>query len=400
MSKKNIYRSQMEKLGLNDVQYSQLTDIPLKLLRKLLRNEKVSDNMSLNDFFRKNVSKIHQELENNNIETVSKAIEIKMNDQKYETNLLDWYNNEFNKETFLKKYDCKKENNLFFMLPIKVKPRYNKNGRLTNSQEISRTTYVRLINKKPISQNFLLSLLPQLYEYYTKENIDEIEFDKVAYKEYKRMETENKYTRWWANFNIEEWLIENDIPVKKFTEEAHIGHASYYYIINNKVKPSSQTLKKIKDYVERKENEKMGKEQSELQLWFGNFDLKKFTQDNNITMLDLAKELSLSASTTFALVGKKEYYKPSESVLERVKNFVDNYKKETIEVLDLEETQEIEPLESFQIGNTIVTPMENGMGFTSANNGENAIINGLKELIKERLTEQEKALIKLFGGDI
>ena len=81
--------------------------------------------------------------------------------------------------------------------------------------------------------------------------------------------------------------------------------------------------------------------------------------------------------------------------MQRVKNYIEscdtNVEQNTnVEQITIEETTKIND-------NTTIVPMETGVGIIVKPTDENSM---LKELLKERLTEQEKYLIRLFGGNI
>jgi len=264
----NIYAKQMKNLGLNENQYSKLTGIPVDILKKLLKNEKVSENMGLNDFFRKSTVKVHNELEEKNVETQAKAIEIKMNDVEKKVDLLDWYENEYDKNVLMEKYNCVKETQLLRKIPIVSSARYSRGRFFEGDDVISVSSFNRLINKRNIGGEYLEVLLPQLYDYYTNENIETPEFEK---------KNNDSYTEWWNNFNLKEWLVENEIPIATFTREAKIGHVSYYNIVNTTHQPTLATIKKIKDYVDKKEKgEKINENiDDEILKWYE----KEFEKD-------------------------------------------------------------------------------------------------------------------------
>lgn len=203
---------------------------------------------------------------------------------------------------------------------------------------ISKSTFVRLLNKQ-LTQKTVSLLLEQLYEYYTNEQL------------------------------IEEKLTKLEIEPKK-----------------------------KKDKLEK----------DELKKWHLDFDYQSFMETNNLKTKDMVKELNIPLSTMAAITSPKKTYSPSKKVIEKVKDYVERKETkyefvapkefvESIEPVDFIEEEvffvpnksaEIEPLEKMQEKNK------------NANNDENVVINALRELVKERLTEQEKSLIKLFGGKI
>ena len=62
----NIYKRQMEKLGMSVEEYSRLLNVPEIIVKKIVNgNEEVVKNMEINNFLRKNIFNKHQEVENN-----------------------------------------------------------------------------------------------------------------------------------------------------------------------------------------------------------------------------------------------------------------------------------------------------------------------------------------------
>lgn len=146
--------------------------------------------------------------------------------------------------------------------------------------------------------------------------------------------------------------------------------------------------------VERKNkvnNIKMNKVVSEedLRKWYMNFDFDDFIKQHDMTIKEFGEKVHLAESTTFAFFKKYAQYKPSVNVLQRVKDYVESCDK-NIEQITIEETMKIND-------NATIIPTETGVGIIYEPTDENSM---LKELLKERLTEQEKYLIRLFGGNI
>ena len=165
----NIYLRQMNELKVDVEQYSKLLDTPIFIVRRLVKGETLSEDMGLNEFIRNNILKKYNELETNKVETQSKVIALKIDVDKKQNNLLEWYKNEFDKNVLMKKYNCKKEIELYRKMPLTTKPRYTNSKHFNTNEIISLSTFNRLINKKSISLEFLMSLLEQLKKYYDSE---------------------------------------------------------------------------------------------------------------------------------------------------------------------------------------------------------------------------------------
>lgn len=295
---KNIYKQQMEKYKLNELQYSELTGIPIDILRKMLKNEKVSDNMGLNDFFRKNTVKIHEELENNVENTKAESIKIKMADNE----ILNWYYKEYNKEKLFEITNTNSSNEFERLYTITAR-----------GKKASHWFYSSVVGKAncvaEVSQDVVVEMARQL-----KDIID--------------------------------------------------GNGENYY---------GKTVIMVDT-------------KNELLKWHYSFDYHKFMEENNLTRKDFAKLTKVAESTLCALFSKKNYT-PSEKMVRKIKHFIESYakkqSKEEIEILDY--TSPIEEIE-------IIDSISSDTSFDS-----NAYV---RELIKSTLTDKEKWLITLFGGNI
>jgi len=99
----------MNELGLNIDQYSNMVDIPKKIIKKMINgNGEVVKDMEINNFLRKNMFNKHQEIENNKEEKKVEALKLKTEIVKNSRNvnnineeLLNWYNN-FDFKKFIK----------------------------------------------------------------------------------------------------------------------------------------------------------------------------------------------------------------------------------------------------------------------------------------------------------
>lgn len=154
--------------------------------------------------------------------------------------------------------------------------------------------------------------------------------------------------------------------IKKRTEKAR----SYYYSGNaQKGKRGFQT----NEYTE---------EEQKLINWFYTFDLKGFGNAHDITTTQMARDLKTSGSTIKAI--KKGTYKPSMKLAKRLKDYVDSFENK----VEIQTT--IDNIETFNI------PVVNEHLEIMENNNEEI----LRNLLKDRLTEEEKTLIRIFGGRI
>lgn len=324
----NIYKRQIEKLGLSLEQYSKLMDIPIEITKKIINEKEVVKDMNINNFLRKNMFDKHQELEENVENTQLEIAKIKVEDKdifshpKIQKIISEhpndkefyWYLTEFDKDYYFEKFDVTSLTNLIHRYNF-----YTTNGRC--SGQISTSTIQRVIEKK---------------------------YDQVG--------------------------IEPLYDVSKML---------YDCFVNEKIEKNNDKINARKRYV-RKNNH------DDLLKWYKEFDFKTFLLKKDMKIADFAKKVGLAYSTTCQIVKKSVYYDPSNFVILKLKDYVESNPINEKEIL--EQPKVIEEIENKP---KQVTTIENPLEYSIQN--ENEI---LKNLIKERLTEQEKYLIKLFGGNL
>ena len=328
----NIYKRQMEKLGLSLEQYSKLMDIPIEITKKIINEKEVVKDMNINNFLRKNMFDKHQELENDVENTQLEIAKIKVEDKdifghpKIQKIISEypndkefyWYLTEFDKDYYFEKFNVTSVVNL-----LKRYNFYTTNGRCTG--QISTSTIQRVIEKK---------------------------YDQVG--------------------------IEPLYDVSKML---------YDCFVNEKIEKDNNQEKRQRIYQKRGNN---NEERNNLLKWYKEFDFEDFLTKKDIKIKDFAKKVGLAYSTTCQIVKKSVYYDPSNFVILKLKDYVESNPINEKEIL--EQPKVIEEIENKP---KQVTTIENPLEYSIQN--ENEL---LRSLIKERLTEQEKYLIKLFGGNL
>lgn len=320
----SIYKRQMEKLGLNLEQYSKLVGMPIEMTKKIINGKEVVENMQVNNFLRNNIFNKHQEIEKGG-EMEQEAINIKIKDS-------DIFSHP-KIQNLIKKYPNSEE--LYWYLTIFNKEEYFEKYNVAGWQDLMRRynfiSYTGRIKGK-VCDSTIQRVIKRQYDEVGAEVIYEIAvqlYDCFEKGNIKEVERKNKV---------------NNIKMNKVVSE------------------------------------------EDLRKWYKNFDFNDFIKQHDMTIKEFGEKVYLAESTTFTFFKKYAQYKPSVSVLQRVKDYVESCDK-NIEQITIEETMKIND-------NTTIIPMETGVGIIT---DENSM---LKELLKERLTEQEKYLIRLFGGNI
>lgn len=150
-----------------------------------------------------------------------------------------------------------------------------------------------------------------------------------------------------------------------------------------------RTNKLIKQYTCKRNEDK------ELVEWFKNFDFNNYFENKESgEKTRIGKKLHINYSTVYALFNKA--YTPNASVLKKLKNYFDNVDnqetiepvEEEIEVLDLPRQEEI----NFE-DNKVQDVNEQEI---RTNTQEDL----LRRILITRLSQEEKELIRLFGGKV
>ena len=330
----SIYKRQMEKLGLNLEQYSKLVGMPIEMTKKLINGKEVVENMQVNNFLRNNIFNKHQEIEKGG-EMEQEAINIKIKD----------------------------------------------------SDIFSHPKIQSLIEKYPNSE--------ELYWYLTKFNKEEY-FEKYNVAGWQDLIRRYDFVSYTGRIKGKVYDSTIQRVIKRQYDEVgaeviyEIAVQLYDCFEKGNIKPIDiSTVKRIERKSVPKNNVFITENENELRNWYKEFDFHKFINEHDMTVKNFGEKVYLAESTTFAFIKKYAQYKPSVSVLQRVKDYVESCDK-NVEQITIEETTKIND-------NTTVIPTETGVGIIYEPTNENSM---LKELLKERLTEQEKYLIRLFGGNI
>ena len=131
--------------------------------------------------------------------------------------------------------------------------------------------------------------------------------------------------------------------------------------------------------------------------WFRDFDIKAYLKNNEMTYRNLADELNVGIYTIHQLANKKFY---SKRTLEKLFKYVKENEAPTLEIeqepIKEEEIEEIEINEKTPSKSTIETTdkLQDEIGLEDNNNSL------LRKILASRLTEEEKELIRIFGGKI
>lgn len=332
----NIYQRQMQDLGLNIDQYSQMLDIPKSITKKIVNGngEVIKNNMEINNFLRKNLFNKHQEVENSKEEKKMEAMAMKLEEKNQDPKIIKlleehpdskallWYINDYDKDEYFKKYNIKSKYDLM--------ERYNFScnvGRLKHQKSVGESTIDRLVNKSysELGSKSAYPLICQLYEC------------------------------------LELGSIEDS-------------------------KPKTNSKKGVKGFQKKEYTE----EEQKLRDWFIKFDLAKFIKEKSMSYKMFAEQTGVAYKSIYAVKSKR--YIPTCDIIQRIKDFTEKFETRIIpdeRTATVNEESIMTPFESVTVVTTNVNDIQ-------IDNNEDV----LRNLLKDRLTEEEKTLIRIFGGKI
>ena len=409
----NIYQRQMKELGLNLDQYSKFLDIPKSITKKIINgNGEVVEDMEINNFLRKNLFGKHQEVENNKEEKKVEALNVKLmrGENSYEAKkqwLLEkypnskevlWYIYEYDKDTYFAKNNVQNKADLMRRYTFTC----NK-GRLKELKEVSISTIDRLVNKQYDELGIYTAypLICQLYDCLELGNIKEskpttnIKKGVKGFQKKEYTEEEQNLRNWFYNFNFKDFCDKHEITTTQFALDIKTSGSTIKAIKNGTYKPSMILINRLYDYVNNYDNSNI---EIDLAKWFKQFDFEKFVNEKSILYKDIAEAINVPYGSIYPI--KKKIYVPNEEVLKKLKEYVDSFETKIIpdeRTAIISEESVMKPFETKTVtGNAKVFDIP-------ANNEDIMKLDNeeiLRNLLKDRLTEEEKIIIKLFGGRI
>lgn len=235
-------------------------------------------------------------------------------------------------------------------------------------------------------------------DWYNKEYTKEMLFDKLNINSI--VEFENKYYIEVNNKKASHWFYTTIVPKISYAgheiqkdKKREFVKQLYDIIVNDNEKQYSISQR------ERVINNNV----NEVMRWYKNFDFDKYLEENHLTQLDLSKRTGISTSTlnnlinrqatmTYTTTQMKELYKyfystgainKTNNLDFSVSNFID------------EQTKDDEDEKNIEVCGSWFSKKE-----YDKLAGKEARDDILRKLLINRLTEEEKMLIELFGGKI
>jgi len=411
----NIYQRQMRDLGLDIDQYSQMLEIPKSITKKIVNGngEVVKNNMEINNFLRKNLFNKHQEVEKNKDEKKMEALNVKLlrGENSYDSKkrwLLEnypdskevqWYINEYDRDTYFAKNNIKNKADLMRKYTFTCDT-----GRLKGLKDVGISTIDRLVNKQydELGINTAYPLICQLYDCLELGNIKAHGDYQPKYNnkiQIENKEEEQKLKDWFYNFNFKDFCDKHEITTTQFALDIKTSGSTVKAIKKGTYKPSMILINKLYDYVNNYDNSNV---ETDLEKWFKQFDLEKFVNEKSILYKDIAEAINIPYGSIYPM--KRKTYVPNDEILKRLKDYVDSFdnKYETQTVTGSAKVFDTPVDENYlkEIEdnlNTFVTINHEEPKIEPLYNNNEEL---LRNLLKDRLTEEEKTLILLFHGNL
>jgi len=404
----------MQELGLNPYQYSKLVGIPYEIVKNVIYDSDVGGyNMEIKDFFRNKLFEKHQEIENDYQKAKLEATKIKLDeirqaqingdvdkvkeltekyyDEKYaEIDYLDWYNNVYNVEMLKEATNVpsvrKFERDFYITI---------KNTRASHwfyTTICSKTEY----KGHNINPDVKLEFIKQLYDIVVNGNIEK-------YRKRKEEELLDKDQKeiidWYKNYDFKYFREKYQKTNLDIARDLDIAYTTACQITANDYSTFNM-IEKVYYYVKKIDSEfkerKKNMNEFDYKEWFKDFDIKKFMETYNLTNEELAKKLNKGYSTICMFTSKTLITKPI------AKDFYDyvNGISTTIE----ETKQENEPSEDYEVEmkKDNIEEIKEMIKEDVEKEEINELTQNdlLRNLLINRLTEEEKTLIRIFGGQI
>lgn len=442
----NIYRRQMNELGLNTKQYSELIGIPYEVVKDMIYDKEGDYSMEIKNLLRNTMFNKHQEIENDFENAKYKAMEIKRNDVDY----IEWYNNVYS-------FDMLKS----VLKVSSIMDFERKYTIVVDGKKASHWYYTILSNKREyeghdINKDKKLEFITQLYDIVVNGN-GKAYYGKKANLVMNTQIPNGKinYVKWYKTFNVKQFMHDNNLINADLIEALGFSPAVISRLINKR-KYTRNSLEKLYNYVMSKsdnngvksnnyevksDNYEVKSDSFDYFEWFKNYDLKKYMRDNLLTNEQLGKKIGLGVVSVSQLANKKfytlktlvklyNYISKEENISEIADKINDtikdirtgqiNGKEVEIEKLDngkydmvVKEVEEVDDEDDNNTAMKLIEPKlcEEDIEEKDEENEEELyqaptiqLVNTnddiLRKILINRLTEEEKELIRIFGGKL
>lgn len=391
-----IYERQRKRLNLSVPEYAQLYNTTCRLINHVLNGKEMSEDMGISKILREKFNKRYDEIENKQIETTLEILSNKEKNEKEEKEILDWYNNEFTKEKLYEKTN------------VSSVPVFMENYDIyVDGHKAGMWYYANIINKTKnqlpkLRKDRLIEFIKQL-----KDIMGDGNFTPVEIKQLKTTpgvsESEIKFL--YDRINC----YKEQLGVEKLCSLIGIHSTTYFrtvYRYNFHIQ--KEIYQKIKNFVDKMENgdgaiiddgEELSFEENENENKSKEYidmtpekvlevykDFNYFAENNNSASIkDFCRENKVGYGIYYNKI-KKNNINISRPTFRKLKKIVEKLKQNQLETIQNTETPCV-----------MLTNMEKP-SICLLDDKDNYDV--LRKLLKDRLTEEEKKLILIFGGKI
>lgn len=350
-----IYERQRKRLNLSVPEYAQLYNTTCRLINRVLNGKEMSEDMGISKILREKFNKRYDEIENNQIETTLEILSNKEKNEKEEKEILDWYNNEFAKKKLYEKTN------------VSSVPVFMENYDIyVDGHKASKWYYANIINKNEkqltkIKKDRLIEFIKQL-----KDIMDDEDFTPVEIKQVQIKKTYQK--------------------LKKFVDKMENGDGA---IIDD---GEELSFEKNENENENKERIAMTPEKI-LEVYK---DFREFAENSRGNIKDFLLKNTVSYGTYYWKIKKNDINITRPTFL-KLKKIVDELKQGQLENIQDTETPCVM---SIKAESPSVCWLDNRIIAEDKKEENKDNYEVLRKLLKDRLTEEEKNLILIFGGKI
>lgn len=339
----NIYVRQMHGLGLNPKQYAELINIPYEVVKDFIYNKEGDYKMGLKDLLRRNMVEKHQEIEEDYENAKIKASEIKLRDG---VNCREWYEKEYTPELLLETLDLKSR--------IDFEKKYDI---MINGERASHWYYTCMTGKtsygdKMFNYDKETQFIEQLYDIIVNGNREKY----MRQTPFNTKKSTFNYMKWYKNFDIKTYMKEKGLTNGMLIQELGLSGQTVSFMITKR-RYTLRSVVKLYNFIQESEN-----------------------QNTNLDILD--KKITENEKLQNIMENINDIDKKEEPQVEE--EIVENNNNEASELIEFEEPTVI-------IGEHEKSTIE-----PIYNNNDNI----LRKILINRLTDEEKELIKIFGGNL
>lgn len=402
-----IYERQRKRLNLSVPEYAQLYNTTCLLINRVLNGKEMSEDMGISKILREKFNKRYDEIENNQIETTLEILSNKEKNEKEEKEILDWYNNEFAKKKLYEKTN------------VSSVPVFMENYDIyVDGHKASKWYYATIINK---DENQLLKLRKDRLIEFIKQLKDIMDDENFIPVEIKQLKTTPSVSESEMKFLYDRIsCYKEQLGVEKLCSLIGIHSTTYFKTVyRHNFHLQKGTYQKLKNFVDKMENgdgaiiddgEELSFEENENENKSKEYiamtpekilevykDFNYFAENNSSASIkDFCRENKVGYGIYYNKIKKNDINITRPTFL-KLQKIVDELKQGQLETIQDTETPCVMSINA-ESPRVCLLDDEIIVEDKKEENKDNYEV--LRKLLKDRLTEEEKNLILIFGGKI